>query len=180
MAAVIKEAKAAAKAASEDAERGRETSLIDELELSSESVGANNAAAPVDVERLVLDQILKKDLISKSEYHAELQKAQGLLSQELAEQIADIHTKLAQATEESVLLAKRVSQLAERNDGETEAERQRERYAQREQDADSIRDADAESASSGGGSSGVAESASGLDSVGASATSKLKSLRRKK
>eukprot|EP01044_Picomonas_judraskeda_P004348 COSAG03_NODE_381_length_8359_cov_16.596126_4_plen_178_part_00 len=177
MAAVIKEAKAAANAASKDAERGWETSLMDELKLTSESAGTNDAAVPVDVERLVLDQISKKDLISKSESQAELQKAQRLLSKELAAQIADIHTKLAQTIEESVLLANRVSQLAERNAGETETER----HAQRERDADSIGDADTASASSGGRiSSGGAEGASGVDTVAGSATSKLKSLRRKK
>ncbi len=155
MAKVIKNAEAAAQAAAQD--KDAPSTLMDELTTGC-TAGVQDTSMPIDVERLILDQISQIDLVSKSEYRAELQEAKHSLSTEIAEQIKDVYAKFAHSAEESSVLAKRVSQLAEQIE------------LQGTMDA----------ASDSGGGTPAAESTGAVDSVAGSATSKLKSLRRKK
>jgi hypothetical protein len=165
MAMVIKKAEEAVKAAAQDTE---EPSLFDELTGTASEHAAPGASMHPHVERLILDQISQKDLVSKSEYHAELQKTRHSFSTEIAEQIEDVHTKMAHSAEESIVLTKRVLQLAEQIELQG---------ASRGVSSDSI--GSGASATTAGGAGG-AESTGAVESVAGSATSKLKSLRRKK
>jgi hypothetical protein len=188
MAAVVKEAKAAAEVGAGGAVQG-EVSLMDELEpalrsssSSSLAAGIDSAAAAdatsdavttaaaADVEALVQGQIAEHCLVSKDEYRADLKKLRGVLSTEMGEKLTEVNEQLADSSEEAIILAKRVTELVQRVDGLAAAAAGNQQPAVVGDGGGSGPGSSPRAANAGGGSAGESSSA----------TQKLKSLRRKK
>jgi hypothetical protein len=187
MAAVVKEAKAAAEVGAGGAVQG-EVSLMDELEpalgssSSSLAAGIDSAAAAdttsdavttaaaADVEALVQGQIAEHGLATKDEYRADLKKLKGVLSTEMGEKLTEVNEQLADSSEEAIILAKRVTELVQRVDGLAAAAAGNQQPAAVADGGGSGPGSSPRAANAGGGSAGESSSA----------TQKLKSLRRKK
>ena len=189
MAAVVKEAKAAAEVGAGGAVQG-EVSLMDELEpalgSSSSSLVASidsaaaadvavssdavTAGAAADVEALVQGQIAEHGLATKDEYRADLKKLKGVLSTEMGEKLTEVNEQLADSSEEAIVLAKRVTELVQRVDGLAAAAAGNQQPAAVADGGGSGPGSSPRAANAGGGSAGESSSA----------TQKLKSLRRKK